>query len=897
MAAWHTKEWKAVVADLQTSAGGLTVGEAARRLEADGPNALPAPPVDTLFDIFIQQFKSPLIYVLLLASVAIFAIGETVDGMILLVVLLFNAIVGTIQEGRAQNTLAALKRFAATNATVWRDGLELVIPDHEVVVGDILVLRGGDKVAADARMIDAVGLKVDEAALTGESEPVAKSVEPVVERAVPADQRDMVFKGTNVVSGLGRAVVVAIGTNTVLGSIARNMSAAKAEIPLQASIRRLSRAIIVVVIFIGVFLFAVGFAEGRELVELFSTAVSLAISVIPEGLPVVITLVLSTGVWRMTKRNALVKKLQAVEALGHARVIAVDKTGTLTKNEMVVREAWAEGMLFTLGGAGYEPSGSVELSGEAIDAANHPELLRLGRAAAFSADARVYFSEKEEQWLSTGDPTEAAIFAFGEKVVFKRDDLLHEASVIADMPFDFSRNYHAITVREGNQATLFVSGSPEAVLALATRIYRNDTTAPLRQSDRDEISEVIADLSSRGLRVVALASRGRFSGALEPEQVKGITLLGLLGMRDPLRDEAAESVAAARAAGIKVVMITGDHKLTARAVAREAGIWRDGNEILTGADIDMMLDPELAARVRGVSVFARVTPEHKLRIVQAYRARGETVAMTGDGVNDAPSLVAANLGVAMGGIGTEVAKEAADIVLLDDNFATIVAAIEEGRNIYKTIQKVILYLFSTNLGEVLTITIALIIGLPLPLLAAQIIWLNLVTDGFLDVALAMEPKERGLLSGAFPKPRRYIVNGAMATRIILMAITMAIGTLVLFYFELKGGRAHALTISLTALAVFQWFNAWNCRSDRVSILSHSWFTNPYLIGATALVVGLQLLAVYTPFLQSVLRTVPLTFTDWAIIIPVGASVILVEEIRKFFARRIHKRASTKASVS
>ena len=901
---WHNKELPAVLETLRTSEEGLSVNEAIQRLKEDGLNALPEAKADSIVAIFLRQFRSPLIYILLAASGIVFLMHEYIDGSIILAVLLFNAIVGTIQEGKAQNTLLALKKFVETTATVLRGGQELTIPDREVVRGDVLVLQEGEKIPADARVIATNNLKVDEASLTGESEPVSKIPEVIHKDTLTApEQRNMLFKGTNIVAGNGRAVVVATGQNTAIGKIAVQISTIDSEIPLKANIRYLSRAIIAVVAVISAFLFVLGLIRGQDIVTIFTTVVSLAVSIIPEGLPIVITLVLATGVWRMSKRNALIKKLQAVEALGQARVIAVDKTGTITKNELVIREVYTDGKTFNIGGVGYEPKGIIELDGKVVDAANHPEMLLAGKVAALCAGARVTYLEAEGRWRVSGDPTEAAIRVLGEKVGFLKDDLMRESPFAAELPFDYKLKYHATVYKVDGKNFLTVEGAPEAVLALCTQIRRDGENKPIRKQDKEELEAVLTHMSERGLRVVAGAVRNLPAGrhgkasALTPDAVRCLTFVSFFGMQDALRPEVAEAMEQATAAGIKVVMITGDHKLTARAIAKDAGIWNEGDKVYTGAEIDEMSDAELAVRLEGVSVFARVTPEHKLRIVNAYKSRGEIIAMTGDGVNDAPPLVAADLGVAMGKIGTEVAKEAADIILLDDNFGSIVSAVEEGRSIYKTIKKVILYLFSTSLGEVLVITGALLLGYPLPILAAQIIWLNFVTDGFLDVALAMEPKEEGLLSATFKKPNKYIVDGLMVRRMMLMALPMAFGTLFLFQGYFETDLSKAWTISLTTLAVFQWFNAWNCRSDSKSIFQMYFLSNKFLLGATALVIALQMVAIYTPLFQSILRTVPLTAAEWLMIIPVAASIVVVEEARKYLYRKKLSRTAGTAAVA
>lgn len=882
---WSEKEFSDILGELHSDENGLSEEEALRRLKEDGPNALPETKPDGSLIIFLRQFQSPLIYILIAASGAVFLLGEIADGLIILTVLIFNAVVGTIQEGRAQNTLRALKQYVETKASVIRGGSEILIPDYEVVRGDLLSLREGEKVPADARVIETNSLKTDEAALTGESSSVAKIAETMATANLSiAEQKNMVFKGTNVVVGAGRAIVVAIGEETVIGSIAKTVSDIDTEIPLKTNIRHLSHAIIAVVGVVSVVIFLLGLSKGIETVTILATVVSLAVSVIPEGLPIVITLVLATGVWRMSKRNALVKKLQAVEALGQAQIIAVDKTGTITKNEQVIREVWTEGKTFTLGGIGYEPEGTVTLNASVVDAANHPELLLLGKLSALSTSARVFFSESDKRWNVIGDPTEAAIRVFGEKIGFKKDDILRESPLVSEFPFDYRLKYHASVFNESHGNLLVVSGAPEAVLALSTAIRRDGKHAVLSHEERKLALEQLAQMSDRGLRVVALATSEKFTATLTPETVQALTFVGFFGMEDTLRPEVADAMARASAAGIKVVMITGDYALTARAIAKEAGIWREGHELLTGAAIDELTDAELTERVGAVSVFARVTPEHKLRIVNAYKARGEIIAMTGDGVNDAPPLVAADLGVAMGKTGTEVAKEAADIVLLDDNFGSIVSAVEEGRSIYKTIKKVILYLFSTSLGEILIITGALVLDYPLPLLAAQIIWLNFVTDPLLDISLAMEPKESGLLTSTFARPKKYIVDGMMVQRMVIMAIPMMAGTLFLFQKYLESDAGKAWTVSLTVLAAFQWFNAWNCRSEDTSIFRMGIFSNKYLIASTAIVVSLQMLAVYTPFLQGILHTVPLDMSDWVVIAVIATSIVWLEEIRKYIQR-------------
>ncbi|MEK7608616.1 MAG: HAD-IC family P-type ATPase [Patescibacteria group bacterium] len=883
---WYSFSLEETFNKLGSSDRGLSFDLTKERLKQYGANSLPEEKPRSKLRLFLGQFQSPLIYILLAASAVVFALGETVDGSIILAVLLFNAIVGVIQEGKAQNTLLALKKFVETNATVLRDGKEYIIPDHEVVPGDIVLLQEGERIPADARVVASQSLRVDEASLTGESEPIYKSVEALERNDLPtAEQKNMVFKGTHIVAGHGRAVVVATGLSTVIGGIAKQISSIDTEIPLKANIRYLSRAIIATVATISTVLFIVGVFMGHTAKEMFTTVVSLSVSIIPEGLPIVMTLVLATGVWRMSKRNALVKKLQAVEALGQARVIAVDKTGTITKNELVVRKVWTADRLFEIGGVGYEPKGDIKLGGNAVDAANQDDLLYLGKAAAFVATARLSYAEETKEWRISGDPTEAAMLVFAEKAGFNKEDLLRESPLLSEIPFDYKLKYHATVHQVGEKSLLTVAGAPEIVLALCGDIGRGGKNHSLSKREKEELEATFARMSEEGLRVIAVAVRHDAPKQLNTDSINSLSFVGFFGMQDTLRPEVRKAISRAKEAGIRVVMITGDHKITARAIAKEAGIYQEGDTVLTGDEIESMHDAQLADKLAGTTVFARVTPEHKMQIINAYKRRGEIVAMTGDGVNDAPSLVAADLGVSMGKIGTEVAKEASDIILLDDNFGSIVSAIEEGRSIYKTIKKVILYLFSTSTGEVLVISGALFLGYPLPILAAQIIWLNFVTDGFLDVALAMEPKEKGLLAGTFEHPRKYLVDSLMLQRMAVMAIPMMFGTLFLFNQYFDTDIAKAWTISLTTLAVFQWFNAWNCRSENRSIFGMEWFSNKYLVGATLVVVALQMAALYTPIMQTILRTTPLTPSEWLMIIPVAASIIVVEEVRKFFYRR------------
>jgi len=898
---WYFWDKKSLFGHLKTRNFGLSQEEAELRLKEYGPNKLPEAKAESVFLIFLRQFQSPLIYILLGAGLLVLLTKEFVDAVAIFFILLFNAVVGTFQEGKAQNTLSALKKMTETKTSVLRGNKEKIIFDRELVPGDIIILKEGEKVPADARVIESTGLKVDEAILTGESVPVhkiSKSLKKEVNSAetLPlAEQTNIIFKGTNIVAGSGRAVVVATGLATAIGQISKEIVALDTEVPLKANIRYLSKLIIVFVCIFTLIIFLLGLISGYTPREMFAIVVSVAVSSIPEGLPVVVTLVLASGVLRMSKRKALVKKLQAVETLGETKIIAVDKTGTITQNELMVQKVFIGGIDYQVKGAGYEPSGSIhqfrrnlgeeswqKINGKILDDRG---LALAGEISALSSNAILVYSAEKKDWQITGDPTEAAMSVFAQKLGYHQEELEKNLSKIKELPFDYKTKIHALLYKKEGKPFLFVTGAPEEVLARCRFFRQKDGSLPMALEIKEKLKNKVVSMSQEGLRVIALAWSEKPLDNLEEEKIKDLTFIGFLGMRDTLRAEVLRSVKETEEAGIKVVMITGDHRLTAKAVAKEAGIFKKGDEVLSGEEIEKLNKNVLADRLAKVSVFARVTPEHKLKIIEAYRQRGDIVAMTGDGVNDAPSLVAADLGVAMGGIGTEVAKEAADIVLLDDNFKTIVAAVEEGRNIYRTIKKVVLYLFSTSAGEILTIIMALILQYPLPILAAQIIWLNLVTDGFLAVALALEPKEEGLLKGSFKRPKKHLIDLTMFIRVLVMAVPMMLGTLFLFRGYINDGdMTKAWTISLTTLAVFQWFNVWNCRHETKSIFRLNPFSNKYLVGTTLFVIMLQLMAIYTPLMQKFLRTAPLEASEWLKILAVGLSIILFEEIRKLIYR-------------
>ncbi|MBI4250106.1 HAD-IC family P-type ATPase [Candidatus Uhrbacteria bacterium] len=881
---WHTMPLQAIEDTLHTEfASGLSFDESRKRLATYGANQLAEEKYDSIVTIFFRQFANPLIAILLISSVVLLVIQELSDAVIIMVVLTFNAIVGTIQEGRAQKTLAALKRFAVTNAIVLREGKERIIPDIDVVPGDILLIQEGSKIPADARVVEAYGLRIDEAALTGESGPIDKQTKTFKNVLLPiADRTNMLFKGTAVLSGNGIAVAVETGMRTEFGKISVAISKIESDMPLKRDIASLSKMILAAVGIISVTLFVAGILFGMGVLQMFIVIVSLAVSVIPEGLPIVLTLVLANGVWRMARRKALVKRLHAVEALGQTNVIAVDKTGTITKNEMVVRLVYTDSTSFAVTGDGYTPEGSILQSDATIQSDHYPSLVLFNRIGALSANAHIAYLESEKRWTMSGDPTEAAMVVFSSKCGDTKEALDEAYPRIGEIPFNASAKYHATLIAEKNGSTLAIAGAAEIIIAACKKIREGGKDVAFTKARREAFEKAYHDASRKGLRVIAVAFR-EFPAKkqhISLEDVSTLTLLGFYGIEDTIRSEVKQAVERVRHAGIRVVMITGDHKLTGEAIGRKAGIFQEGDEIITEEELKELTDEQLAGRLARVTVFARVSAEHKMKIVQAYKRRGEIIAMTGDGVNDAAALMAADLGIGMGKIGTDVAKEASDIILLDDNFSSIVSAIEEGRSIVRTIKRVILYLVSTSVGEVLTVSAAVLFGFPLPLLAAQIIWLNLVTDGFLDIALAMEPKPTDVLSRAFDRDGKGIYDRLMKQRTLVMALPMAIGSLGLFTAFFQDDLAKAQTLTLITLAFFQWFNALNCRSEDTSIARINPFSNPWLVAALSLVAVLQLLAVYSPLMQTLLHTVPLSLQEWGIAIAVASTIILAEELRK-----------------
>lgn len=868
---------------------GLQSDEAAARLARYGPNELQAAPGPGISALLLKQLDNPLIY-MLLAAIAISALSRHyVDAGVILLVVLLNTIIGALQEWRAEEALAALRKLAAPHATVLRNGIADVIAASQLMPGDILLLEAGDQVAADARVCESSELTVDESSLTGESRPVVKQPEVLPARLALVDRTDMVWMTTAVTNGRARAIVVATGMQTVMGEIAQEVRNTQRTVtPLQRQMAQVGNRLGYIAIGLAAVIFILGILRGYSLLEMLLFAVAAAVSSIPEGLPAVISVVLALGVQRMATRHAIVRRLPAVETLGSTSTICTDKTGTITRNEMTVTRIWAGGMCYTVTGEGFAPEGEIvpeapsraELSPDTATALK--ALLLTG-----SLDNNASVENSEHGWVIRGDPTEGALRVAAQKGGISAEALHEEYCRVDEIPFSSKLRYMATLHRHPTGVGLLcVKGAPERIIDFCTHILAEGKLVPLTVERRREILRMNEAFAVQALRVLAGAFRELTTVPEELEHADvehGMVFAGLWGLLDPPRAEAVQAIHAAQQAGIRISMITGDHAVTATAIARQVGIILHGGETVTGEELDEISDDELRTRVKHIAVFARVSPLHKLRIVNALRATGEVVAMTGDGVNDAPALKQADIGVAMGITGTEVAKEAADMVLTDDNFATIVNAVEEGRVIFSNLRKVVFFLVTTNMGEIITITGTLLLGLPLPLTAVMILWVNLVTDGLCTAPLGVEPKHDDVLQQP-PRPTRAgIIDRVMLRRIVLLAPLMAVGTIALFWYELRvTDFAHAQTVAFTTMVAFQWFHALNARSQRSSLFTIGIFTNRWLFAGILCAVLLQLTVVYWTPAQMAFHTVPLDGTDWLYIVLVSGTIFLVDEVLKLF---------------
>ncbi len=936
----HGKPIEELVAGFQTHLEwGLTRPEAAERLAKYGANELTERPRPGFLALLWDQFNNYLVIILILAALISLALGEYVDSVAIMFIVALNAVVGVIQESKAEQALAALKKMSAPNAQVIREGHQLTVPGREIVGGDIVLLEAGNYVPADLRLVESVNLKVEEASLTGESVPVEKHAGAVLDKDIPlGDRKNSAFMGTVITYGRGKGLVTGTGMNTQIGLIAEMIQSFETEdTPLQKKLEQLGKVLGTACLAICALVFVYGLfrdthltdalnggfldylqAEKKDIVNLFMTAVSLAIAAVPEGLPAIVTICLALGMQRMIRHHALIRKLPAVETLGCATVVCSDKTGTLTQNEMTVVQACAGGKRLRVTGEGYAPNGQFFEGAEAFDPRADADAAVLLQGALVCNDARLEETSDEDgkrSWQIIGDPTEGAMVVAAAKSGYRRADLEQALPRIQEIPFDSERKRmttihgvdsgHAGFAGGGIGTTpfiAFVKGAPDVILELCSRRLESGRAVGLTDTMRATILGQNRDMASDALRVLAVAYRPlqQVPASVTPDTVeKDLVFVGLLGMIDPARPEVAQALAVARGAGLKSIMVTGDYKDTAEAVARDIGLLTPGGLVLTGAEIESLSDAELQAKTDRLEVCCRVSPQHKTRIVEALKARGHVVAMTGDGVNDAPALKRADIGVAMGITGTDVAKQTADMVLTDDNFASIVAAIEQGRIIYSNIRKFVYFLLACNVGEILIIFVSMLLGLPIPLRPVQLLWLNLVSDGAPALALGLEKGDPDIMKHRPRSPQEPVINRDMAIGIGVVGVVDAIAILAVFYLALQRYPEQlvaAQTIAFVTLCSSELIRAFTARSEYHSIFSIGVFSNRWMVWAVGVSFLLVLMVVYVPFLRPFFDTVPLGAGDWLLMLPFFfASPIAMELLKVFLRRKAAYRSVTAAA--
>lgn len=885
--AWHSQSANEVLAYLGSVATGLPAQEAARRLAANGPNELKEGKRISSWQIFLSQFKSLIIWILIAAGVISGVLGEAVDAIAILAIVILNAVIGFYQEFNAEKSIAALKKMTAPQAKVRRDGRMSSIPASGIVTGDIIELEAGDLVAADARLLEAFSLKCIESALTGESDAVEKQPVTLDKGEIPlGDRENMVFMGTSVATGQGSAVVVATAMNTEIGRIAGLIeeAGADASTPLQQKLDSFGRILAWASLGIVALLFVLGLFRGMKFFELFVTSVSLAVAAVPEGLPAVVTVSLALGVMRMSRRRALVRKLPAVETLGSTTVICTDKTGTLTVGEMTVRALYVAGQTYEVTGEGYEPNGEVRFEGKASDARHAGPLLELATVLVGCNNAHLVL--EDGTWRVIGDPTEGALLASGHKAGGNKKRLEKEFPKHHEIPFDSERKRRTVVRRmPDGRLRAFINGAPDMLLSRCTKIYTGTDVRTLTEADRHRVSSQNTAMAQQALRVLGSAYRDLDESSparLTPEEVeRDLVFVGLAGMYDPPRAEAKEAVAKCCAAGIRVVMITGDHPHTATAIARELGIASGDDVAITGVELDKMSDGELRQQAPKVAVYARVTAEHKLRIVRAWKANDAVVAMTGDGVNDAPAIKGADIGIAMGRSGTEVTKQASDMIVTDDNFASIVAAVEEGRGIYDNIRKTLQYLLAGNCGELLLMTVCVVVGLPVPLLPIHLLWINLVTDGLPALCLATDPIDPDVMKRQ-PRRRseRITDHGFLGTMFLTGFLTAGVSFAVYLYGLKTETEELARTHAFAVLVFAELLRSFGCRSETKPVWRIPLLSNINLLLIVSLSFGLQVWSHHNVTLGRFLKTSAMDISDCLMLLLVSAIPLAVLEAVK-----------------
>ncbi|NMB61375.1 MAG: HAD-IC family P-type ATPase [Chloroflexi bacterium] len=895
---------------LHSSHFGLTWDEVEKRWAQYGPNIISSKRKTSKLKILLDQLINPLVLILFLATLISVLADHAVDALVIGGIIVINTAIGYFQESKAEDTLAALKNRSAPQAVVLRinpaigENVEQTIRSADIVPGDVILLETGDKVPADCRILSSINLEIDESTLTGESLPVRKIEEPVDEKAGVSDRVNTAYAGTVVTHGRGKAVVYATGTHTEIGKIARLIQETEeSPSPLKKQVNALGKNLAFIAIFLSALVFLIGSRSlnGSGLEDLFLFALATAISAIPEGLPAVMTITLAVGVKRMADRNAIIRKLQAVDTLGAATAICSDKTGTLTTNQMTVKQIHAGDQEINVGGIGFDPHGDFTIANNPTTIAKDSPAYMTLLGGVLCNDAHLLYNQEQpgNEWSVRGDPTEAALVVAAHKAQMYKDVLEEQLPRRDEVPFDSKKKYMATFHHHASgEQRIFLKGAPEEVLAFCSNVLTNTGTQKLTSQKREDILAHNEKMAQKAMRVLAVAYCDEPLGdmhSLKENIYLGkqcLVFAGLIGMIDPPRQEAREAIRVCKRAGIKVIMATGDHPITAKAIARDLNLLERGGRVMTGSQLEKLSDVELDNIVENTPVFARVSPEHKYRLVESLKRLGHVVAMTGDGVNDAPALKSAQVGVAMGISGTDVAKEAADMVLTDDDFASIVSAVEEGRVVFQNIRKVVKFLISTNFGEMLAIIFSMLLFKDIPLIftPVQILWVNLVTDGVLDISIAMEPKENEVMLESPRAIDARIVNNDILFNTLMIAVFMAAGTLAMFARGFQsGGIDRGRTLAFVTLAMYQVFNAFNVRSRSQSVFKLGLFTNKYLNVAIPTSIVLLLATVYLPFMQRIMQTMPLHLNDWVMIIALSGTVLVVEEIRK--ALRGKKRTS------
>lgn len=897
---WYNKSVQGISEELRTNAArGLTDEEASKRLQKYGPNELKEKDKESILSKLINQFKDFMVMILIAASIVSGIVGEISDAIVIIAIVIVNAVLGVIQEGKAEQALAALQKMSSPNARVLRNGSMQIMPAKNLVPGDIVAIEAGDSIPADMRLAETYNLQVEEASLTGESVPVDKDAASVFESDMPiGDRKNMAYMSTVVTYGRGKGIVVGTAKDTEIGKIAEAIQSYKDEsTPLQQKLNQLGKWLGIGCLIICLLVFCIGFFRGGNVLEMFLIAVSLAVAAIPEGLPAVVTIVLALGMKRMVQRNAIVRKLLAVETLGCVTVICSDKTGTLTQNEMTVVKAYTGGSMFTVTGQGYNPAGEFYLDNNKVTPEQNQNLKLLLALGVLANDATLELKDPVEQhWDIIGDPTEGALVTVGAKGGMQKTAMNEEYARVAELPFDSDRKmmttFHKNFIE--NKTVSFTKGAPDIILSKCSRIFSDGSITDMTPEQLQQIQGVNSQLAGAALRVLAFAykTHDELPHSMTSEKVeKNLIFVGLMGMIDPARVEAMEAIKTCRKAGIKPVMITGDYKDTAVAIATELGLMVEGDKVLTGTDLDAISDDALYQDIDNISVYARVSPEHKVRIVETLKRKGHIAAMTGDGVNDAMALKRSDIGVSMGITGTDVAKGTADIILMDDNFATIVSAVEEGRIIYSNIRKFVFFLLSCNVGEILIVFLSLLFNLPVPLVPIQLLWVNLVTDSFPALALGAEKGEPDIMSQKPRNAKEPILNRIMITGIAVQSLALFAAVIISYIWALhkyggsltspsESGLMMARTVAFTTLILAELIRAYSSRSERISVIKLGVFSNKSMLSATLVSMLLLLVVIYVPFLEPIFKTYALKPIDWTVILILCLIPLAAGEINK-----------------